>query len=218
MTATPDIQLKRGESAQLATGSWRLAPADSFVSFTARLPWRRVRGQLPLTGQVLVTDPVEDSRALLTASTCAVRTGSPVLDRLLAGPAFLDAHNYPDVSFRSELLIWVPSGWRAVGRLRVKNNDHELACQFGLQFGHSTPGDVPRPVVTCRWVIDSAWVSGQRIPALDRRIEMACSFRLEPATSSQTCEAVPSGPRVTDATRGDGPLLNLGPSPIRVSR
>jgi polyisoprenoid-binding protein YceI len=180
MTTTPDIRLKPGESPRLMTGSWRLAPADSFVSFTARLPWRRVRGQLPLTGQVLIADPVECSRALLTARTSAVRTGSAVLDRALAGPAFLDARAYPDISFHSDLLTWVPSGWRAIGRLRVKDREHELACEFGVHFGHPGLGDVPRPLVTCRWVIDSAWVASQRIPALDRRIEMTCSFRLDP--------------------------------------
>ena len=186
MTRTSDIQLKLGESPQLAVGNWSLAPADSFASFTARLPWRRVQGRLPLTGQVLVTEPVEDSRASLTAKTRAVCTGWPVLDRVLAGPAFLDAHAYPDICFQSDLLICVPSGWRAVGRLRVKNTEHELACQFGLQFGHPEPGEVPLPVITCSWVIDSAWVASQRIPALDQRIEMNCSFRLEPDLRSGT--------------------------------
>jgi polyisoprenoid-binding protein YceI len=180
MTTTPDIQLKPDESTRLTAGSWRLAPSNSFVSFTARLPWRRVRGQLPLTGQVLIADPVEGSRAWLTASTSSVRTGSSVLDRALAGPAFLDARAYPDISFRSDLLTWVPSGWRAVGRLQIKNHEHELACEFGVQFGQPGLGDVPRPLVTCRWVIDAAWVVSQPIPALDRRIEMTCSFRLDP--------------------------------------
>jgi polyisoprenoid-binding protein YceI len=180
MTTTPDVQLKPGESTRLTAGSWRLAPSNSFVSFTARLPWRRVRGQLPLTGQVLIADPVEGSRAWLTASTSAVRTGSSVLDRALAGPAFLDAHAYPDISFHSDLLTWVPSGWRAVGRLQIKDHEHELACEFGVQFGQAGLGGVPRPLVTCRWVIDAAWVASQPIPALDRRIEMTCSFRLDP--------------------------------------
>lgn len=180
MTTTPNIQLKLAEAPPLAVGSWRLAPADSFVSFTARLPWHRVHGRLPLTGQVLITEPAVDSRASLTATTSAVRTGSSVLDRLLAGPAFLDSRAYPEICFDSDLLVLVPSGWRAVGRLRVKNSEHELACQFGVQFGGFGPDDLPRPIVTCRWVIDSAWVATQRIPALDRRIEMACSFRLDP--------------------------------------
>lgn len=186
MTVTGEIQLKPDEPPQLSTGNWRLVPADSFVSFTARLPWRRVRGRLPLIGQVLITEPVEDSRALLTARTSAVSTGSPALDRVLAGPTFLNARAYPEISFESDLLIWVPAGWRALGRLRVKNGEHELACQFGVQFGDARPDGSPRPIVTCRWAIDSAWVTSQRIPALDRRIEMTCSFRLDPESRCGT--------------------------------
>jgi len=59
--------------------------------------------------------------ARLAARTSAISTGSPWLDRLLAGPGFLDAGAFPEISFRSELLAWVPAGWRAVGRLQVKN-------------------------------------------------------------------------------------------------
>lgn len=190
MTATGHIKLKPDEPPQLAAGSWRLASADSFASFTARLPWRRVRGRLPLTGQVLITESIEDSRALLIATTSAVSTGSPALDRVLAGPAFLDARGYPEISFESDLLIWVPACWRAIGRLCVKNGEHELACQFGMQFGDAKPDGSPRPVVTCSWVIDSAWITSQRIPALDRRIEMTCSFRLDPDMRSATPGAV----------------------------
>jgi len=46
-----------------------------------------VRGRLPLTGGVLIAEPIEDSAARLAARASAVSTGSPVLDRLLAGPA-----------------------------------------------------------------------------------------------------------------------------------
>jgi hypothetical protein len=193
VTATPDIQLKPDLQPRLAAGNWRLTPADSYASFAARLPFRRVRGRLPLTGQVVITERVADSRAVLTARTSAVSTGSPTLDRVLAGPAFLDAGAYPEISFTSDLLVWVPSGWRAVGRLQVKNAEHEMACQFGLQFPDATPGSAPRPVVTGRWVLDSTWIASQRIPGLDRRVEMTCSFQLaadrQVDNSSLHCDA-----------------------------
>jgi polyisoprenoid-binding protein YceI len=81
---------------------------------------------------VRITEPIEDSTAQLAARTSAVSTGSLVLDRLLAGPGFLDARACPEISFRSELLVRVPAGWRAAGRLQVKNTEHELACQLML--------------------------------------------------------------------------------------
>ena len=107
-------------------------------------------------------------------------TGSTVLDRLLTGPGFLDAGAFPEGSFRSERLGWVPAGGRAVGRLQVKGAEHELACLLDLQVGDPHAGDGPRIVITSSWVIDSRWVTRQWIPALGRRIVMTCSSSLEP--------------------------------------
>ena len=179
MTTTPDMQLKPGEQPRLATGTWRVVPARSHASFAAQLAGRIVRGHFPLTGEARITEPIEDSVVRLAVRPAAVSTGSPVLDRLLAGPGFLDARAYPEISFRSELLVWVPTGWRAVGRLQVKNAEHELACEFGVQLSNTQPGCAARLIIASSWVIDSTWVTSQRIPALGRRIAMTCSFYLE---------------------------------------
>ncbi len=180
MTTTPDVQPNPGGQPRPAAGSWRVDPALSHASFTAWVAGRPVRGRLPLTGEVLIAEPIEDSTARLAARTSAVSTGSLVLDRLLAGPGFLDAGAFPEISFRSELLVWVPAGWRAVGRLRVKDTEHELACQLDLHLGDTRPGGPPRIIIASSWVIDSRWVTSQRIPALSRRIVMTCSSSLEP--------------------------------------
>ena len=131
MTATtPGHQFLPAGLPRLAVGSWRVDPARSHASFAALAAGRSVRGHLPLTGRVVITEPIEDSTARLVARTSAVSTGSPLLDRLLAGPGCLDAGAFPAISFRSELLAWVPAGWRAVGHLQVKDTEHELACRF----------------------------------------------------------------------------------------
>ena len=98
-TLTSEIQLELGELPRLTTGSWQVGPSDSHASFAARLAGRRVRGRLPLTGQVVITEPVEQSAALLTARTNAVTTGSPVLDRVLGGPAFPGRRDLPGDEF-----------------------------------------------------------------------------------------------------------------------
>ncbi len=90
-TTTPSIQLISGGRPWPAAGRWRVDPAQSHASFAARVAGHTVRGRLPLTGRVLITEPIEDSTAWLAARTSAVSTGSPVLDRLLAGPGFLNA-------------------------------------------------------------------------------------------------------------------------------
>jgi polyisoprenoid-binding protein YceI len=178
-TTTPGMQLPPGGQPRLAAGSWRVDPAQSHASFAASVVGRPVRGRLPLSGRVLITEPIEDSTARLIATAGAVSTGSPVLDRLLAGPGFLDAAAYPEISFRSELLAWVPAGWRAAGRLQVKNADHELACHLDLHLGGTRPDGSPRILITSSWVIDSRWITRQWIPTC-RRIVMTCSCSLEP--------------------------------------
>jgi polyisoprenoid-binding protein YceI len=180
-----DIQPRPGRPPRLATGRWRVDPAQSHASFAARVGGQFVRGRMPLAGRVIIAEPIEHSTACLAARTSAVSTGSPALDRLLAGPRFLDAVAFPEISFQSELLAWVPAGWRVVGRLRVKNAEHEVACQFDLHPGDTRPDDVlpddvRRIVIASNWVIDSRWVTSHWVPALSRNVMMTCSFSLVP--------------------------------------
>jgi hypothetical protein len=120
IATTPGHQLLPAGLPRLAAGSWRVDPARSYASFAARAVGRPVLGRVPLTGRVLIAEPIEDSTARLAARTSAISTGSPLLDRLLAGPGFLDAVTYPEISFRSDLLAWVQAGWRTVGCLNVR--------------------------------------------------------------------------------------------------
>jgi polyisoprenoid-binding protein YceI len=177
---TPGHQFLPAGLPQLAVGNWRVDPARSHATFAARVAGRSVRGHLPLTGRVVITEPIEDSTARLAARTSAISTGSPLLDRLLAGPGFLDARAFPEVSFRSELLAWVPAGWRAVGHLQVKDTEHELACRFDPCLDDLRPGGPQQILIACSWVIDSRWITRQWIPGLGRRIEMTCSLSLQP--------------------------------------
>jgi polyisoprenoid-binding protein YceI len=178
VTTMPGIQLKPGE--QLAAGRWRVDAAQSRAWFATRVIGRLVRGRLPLTGEVLIAEPIESSAAWLASATSAVSTGSPVLDELLTGPGFLDAAAFPEISFRSDALAWVPTGWRALGRLQVKGVEHELACQLDLHVGDSRPGQPPCVTIASSWVIDPGWVTGHRIPALGHRVMMTCSCVLQP--------------------------------------
>jgi hypothetical protein len=80
---------------------------------------------------------------------------------------------------RSELMVVVPTGWRAVGRLQIKGTEYELACQLSVQRG-GRPLDGLSLWIAAQWVIDARWVTRQWIPAMSRRIPMTCSFLLEP--------------------------------------
>jgi polyisoprenoid-binding protein YceI len=125
-----------------------------------------------------VSPSLEDSAAHLYAATGGLRTGSEMLDRLLTGPQFLDAETHPSISFRSEMLVRVPTGWRAVGHLRIKGTDHPMVCELVADLRDSMLGQMAMSVET-RWVLDSTWITTRRVPMLARRIAMGCSITLE---------------------------------------
>ena len=177
----PGIQLQPGTPLRPAAGSWRVDPAQSHALFAVRVAGRPVQGRLSLTGRVLIADPVEDSTARLAARASQLSTGYPVLDRQLTGPGFLDAGSFPEISFRSELLAWVPAGWRAVGRLQVKGAVHELACQLDVDRDGDLVNDSSHFRITSRWILDSRWITRQWIPGVSRHVTMTCSFLLRQA-------------------------------------
>ena len=179
-TTAPALQPRPGGMPGLAPGGWRVDPAHSHASFAARVAGRPVRGRLPMTGSVLIGEPIEDSAARLAATDERGQHRVAVLDRLLTSPAFLDAEAFPEITFSSELLVWVPAGWRAVGRLQVKGTEHELACQLSLQFGDARRADAAAHRDR-QYLGDRLTVGDQPAdPGLGRRIVMTCSLSLEP--------------------------------------
>src|SRR5260370_38822836 len=75
----PGVQLKPGTQLQPATGNWRVDPAQSYVSGADLAAGRQVQGRLPLTGRVLIAEPIENSTAWLAARAGQVSTGSHML-------------------------------------------------------------------------------------------------------------------------------------------
>jgi cell division protease FtsH len=83
-TTTPGTKLPPGGQPRLAAGSWRVDPAQSHASFTASVVGRPVRGRLPLTGRVLITE-ARGPRGVLMAGPPG--TGKTLLARAVAGEA-----------------------------------------------------------------------------------------------------------------------------------
>jgi polyisoprenoid-binding protein YceI len=180
-TATLSAQSASDLLPRQAAGAWQAVAAHSHASFTARVAGRAVRGRLPLSGEASVGGRVEECATTLVASTGQLSTVSPILDKILTGPGFLEAAAFPEISFRSEQLTRVPTGWRAIGQLHVKGVDHELACQLTLGTLHWDDEGTPRLSAKSHWVLDSTWITGQRIPGLSRRVSITCFVVLEPS-------------------------------------
>jgi polyisoprenoid-binding protein YceI len=203
MTApTSDIRSASQDQSAVPVGDWLVDPVRSHASFTARVAGRSVRGRLPLTGAVNVAASIEDSTAHLTAVAKQVSTGNRMLDRLLAGPGFLDTEGYPTISLRSQMLVCVPSGWRAVGQLQVKGIEHPIVCELEADLRPAQPQTtIVAMILTTRWVLDSTWITTQRLPTLSRRIAMSCSVVLDRAPECPARSTVARGAALVGAPR-----------------
>jgi hypothetical protein len=135
---TSDIHPGTQDELPVPAGEWAVDPVRSSASFTARVAGRSVRGRLPLSGGARISATPEESAACLVATTTALSTGSGLLDRMLVGSGFLEAEAFPEISFRSDMLVHVPSGWRAVGQLEVKG--------MRTRGGSSRPHDGHQPL------------------------------------------------------------------------
>src|SRR5258708_34143021 len=109
-TMRPGIEFWPGVRLRPAAGGWRVDPTQSHAAFAARVAGRAVRGQLPLTGRVLIAEQIEDSTAWLAARAGQASTGHPMLDRQPAGPGLLAAGASPETRFRPELHARGPAG------------------------------------------------------------------------------------------------------------
>ena len=162
----------------LPTGRWRVDPNHSSAEFTARLAGRPIRGHLPLTGEVVVAAPVEDSTASLIAAAQALSTGHGALDRLLAGPGFLHTEHFPQIAFQSQALVCVPIGWRAIGHLQVKGAERPIVCELAADLRRPDSPATGAITITSRWILDSTWITTQRVLTLSRQVTMKCTLAL----------------------------------------
>jgi hypothetical protein len=64
--------------------------------------------------------------------------------------------------------------------LQVKGVEHPIVCELEADLRSAQPqtsGAVM--ILTTRWVLDSTWITTQRLPTLSRRIAMNCSVVLD---------------------------------------
>jgi polyisoprenoid-binding protein YceI len=188
-----DIRSATQDRSAVPVGAWHVDPARSHASFAARVAGKSVRGRLPLIGTVNVAASIEESIAHLVALANEVSTGNHMLDRLLAGPGFLDIEDYPTISLRSQMLVCVPTGWRVVGQLQVKGVEHPIVCELEADLRSAQPHTFAATMIlTTRWVLDSTWITTQRLPTLSRRIAMSCSLVLDPAHDASVGDPTPA--------------------------
>ena len=106
-----------------ATGTYRIDPSGSSVSFTTRHLFGLgvVRGTFGvLSGEVTIADPVTASTARAVIDAASFSGGHPQRDKDVKSANFLHVQEHPHIRFESSELARDGDGWVLRGQLTVR--------------------------------------------------------------------------------------------------
>ncbi|HKT00510.1 MAG TPA: YceI family protein [Rugosimonospora sp.] len=131
-------------------GVWIVDPAHSIVRATARhLALARVEGRFKeFEGMIRTADPIEDSEVSVIIDAASIDTGNSERDNHLRSSDFLDAKQFPTLTFQSSGLSrvdeerWVLGGW-----LTIRNVTREVGLDLSYLGCRRDPWGSPRMAV-----------------------------------------------------------------------
>lgn len=117
-----------------AIGTWDLDPAHSDLRIIARhLMVTKVRGTFEdITGTIEVAEDPTESSAKIEAKAGTITTGVADRDEHLRSPDFLDADNYPLITFESTGVTPRDDDWELAGDLTIRGVTKPVS--FDLTF------------------------------------------------------------------------------------
>jgi polyisoprenoid-binding protein YceI len=115
-------------------GTWKIDRSHSDLRITARhLMVAKVRGTFEdLDGTIVVAENPLDSSVEIEAKASSVTTGTADRDTHLRSPDFLDAEQYPLVTFRSTDIAPDGDDWKLTGDLTIRGVTKPVT--FDLSF------------------------------------------------------------------------------------
>jgi len=113
-------------------GTWDLDPGRSHVGFTARhLGVQKVRGHFDkFTAQIVTAEDPLQSSATATIELSSVNTGNETRDNDLRSGNFLDADDYPTMTYRSTSIRRHGADFIIDGELTVRGVTHLVPLRF----------------------------------------------------------------------------------------
>ena len=140
-----------------ATGVWQIDQSHSDLRITARhLMVAKVRGTFTdFSGTIVVAENPVDSTVEFEAKAASVTTGTPDRDTHLRSADFLDAEQYPLVTFASTGLVPAGDDWKLTGDLTIRgvtkpatfdlSFDGVMADPYGnTKAGFTATGEISR--------------------------------------------------------------------------
>jgi polyisoprenoid-binding protein YceI len=110
-----------GALAGAATGTWRIDPAHSSVTFSVRHLMGRVRGRFgDVDGRIVIGRSPASCAAEASIATASVDTGTPMRDDDLRSARFFDAEAFPSMGFASTGITGAEGRIALVGDLTIR--------------------------------------------------------------------------------------------------
>jgi len=106
-----------------ATGTYRLDPAASSITFATRHMFGLggVHGTFrPISGEITIADPVTSSTASAVVDAASFHTGGAARDKDVKSANFLHVTEHPQISFTSTELVQDGDRWLLRGQITVK--------------------------------------------------------------------------------------------------
>lgn len=113
--------VRAGALAGTATGTWRIDPAHSAVTFSVRHLMSKVRGRFSeVDGQVVIGETPDACSVQASIATASVDTGVSMRDDDLRSSNFFDAPRFPTMRFASTEIAEGDDGITLSGELTVR--------------------------------------------------------------------------------------------------
>jgi polyisoprenoid-binding protein YceI len=106
----------------LEAGTWTIDPAHTSIGFSVKhLMAARVRGRFDsFSGTITAADTPEESAVEVSIDAASIDTGIEDRDEHLRSGDFLDAENFPTLTFASTDVRESDSGWEIEGDLTIR--------------------------------------------------------------------------------------------------
>lgn len=111
-----------GAFAGIATGTWKIDPAHTSVTFSVRHLMSKVRGQFSdVGGQIVIGQAPASCSVEASIATASVDTGTQMRDDDLRSARFLDSASFPSMEFASTEIIAEDTRITLAGDLAIRD-------------------------------------------------------------------------------------------------
>jgi polyisoprenoid-binding protein YceI len=165
-----------------AAGVWEIDQSHSDLRITARhLMVARVRGTFEeFTGTIVVAENPVESHVEFEAKAASVTTGTADRDTHLRSPDFLDAEQYPLITFVSTAIAPAGDDWKLTGDLTIRGVTKPVTFDMTFEGAMTDPYGNSKAAFRAVGEIDrKEWGLSWNVPLEGGGVLVSEKFKLE---------------------------------------